>query len=94
MIAFTRIPTSQDFGFKPPGFRSLGQVDVSVNPQPSPSPTPQPQPFSVIRQEPFFVYPTVPADPVIVQERPIDPLTLIIGGATILGVVAIIAFAT
>lgn len=26
MIAFTRIPTSQDFGIKPPGFRSLGQA--------------------------------------------------------------------
>lgn len=105
MIQFTRLPTMADFGFRPTGFRSLGQagIDVSVGPQqpaPSPSPAPQPAQQTVFLQPaPFFAYPVTPAPvpvpPVVVEEPPpapaVDQRTLLIAGAVVLGVVALVA---
>lgn len=168
MIAFTRIPTIQDFGFKSPGFRSLGQAkklglfdfdgfDFSmpdilppgpgIPPAPPPATPPAappavPPPPTLMPEEVQYLFPTAvtvlacPAgnglynliDPVsgVLMARstalpagatvlaPSDPRcgaagaapaaaaapsgvsteTLIIGGATILGIVAIIALAS
>ncbi len=80
MIQFTKVPTIADFGFRPNGFRSLGQAMAPPAPAPA---APAPAPAAP---------PAAPAPVVVVEQRPeVSTGSLLAAGAVILiaGIIAL-----
>lgn len=106
-MAFTRVPRlgapfggGFDFAAAPRLASRMGQ-DPSPSPSPSPSPAPAVPGIEILppSMQPFYNYPVVlptePAVPVPVPTPGISTTTaLIIGAATLVGVAAIVAFAS